>query len=373
MFKLKRLTYVLSCAFILNGCASSYQSKSVTSADIDVKPITRINHANGSPKIFYLLGRYYQGKVDYAKAIEAYKKALDKNPEYVEVHNGIGVIYSIQGNYQLALQHFQKAIELAPDETYLHNNLGYAYLIQGQESEAAESLRRALQIDPGNMRARSNLAIAFERVGLNDEAEILKLAINEPDNSATAPELAALKDYSINTVDIRDIKQSIQETVDTKLVQTAPNIYEYQAIQKDPIITVLANVIQAPETERPGLANYNDTRVEISNGNGITGMAKHVSHFLEFNGFNKSRLTNYQSFQKPQTEIYYRSGNYNLAKKINTMLPRQVKLVESNDLRNDIQVKIVLGRDYSHQMAYFTDKTKIQIGHQGNKVVAKNK
>ena len=168
MFRIKQLSWAVGCTLALNGCA--FLQKDTSLADIEIKPVMNIRHANGSPKIMYLLGRYYQGKIDYQKAITSYEKALEKKPDYVEVHNGLGVIYSIQGRHELSLQHFLKAIEISPKETYLYNNLGYAYLIQGNETEAVRSLEQALLLDPKNERARLNLATVHERIGLNNKA-----------------------------------------------------------------------------------------------------------------------------------------------------------------------------------------------------------
>ena len=179
MFKIKRLTWIIGCILALNGCALIQKDTSVT--DIEIKPVMSLKHANDSPKIMYLLGRYYQGKIDYHRAIVAYGSALSGKPDYIEVHNGLGVIYSIQGQHELSLQHFHKAIEISPMETYLYNNLGYAYLIQGNEAEAAKSLEKALLLDPENKRARQNLAIAHERIALTNKVTSLDIvSVNLP-------------------------------------------------------------------------------------------------------------------------------------------------------------------------------------------------
>jgi len=339
MFKMKRLTWMIGCALALNGCASSFQDKNASLADIEIKPVMNIRHANQSPKIMYLLGRYYQGKIDYHKAIAAYEKALAEKPDYVEVHNSLGIIYSIQGRYEKALQHFHKAIEISPAETHLYNNLGYAYLIQGKEAEAAQSLEKALLLDSENKRARHNLAITYERIGLNDEAALLKMAL-------------------VNT-----LSPEVSESKFTQL----PDVYEYEARSKDS--TIVAE--QASGSTTIGLSGNKDTRIEISNGNGVTGMAGRVSAFFQQHGLAKARLTNHQVFNQNQTEIYYRSGNYQQAYQINQILPKQVKLVESKELRSDIQIKVLLGQDYSREIAYFRKKDSIQISQSSEQPVTK--
>lgn len=350
IFKVKKLTLVLGSALALSGCASYYKSDSLT--DMDIRPVMNVQHSSSSPKIMYLLGRYHQGKINYKKAIEAYEKALAADPDYVEVHNGLGVIYSVQGKHELAVQHFQKAINLAPQATYLHNNLGYAYLVQGRETDAAESLQLALKIDPGNKQARINLATAFERVGLHDNAAILRLAAPKMLKPSVKPTVSSRNTMTANVTDTT-IKSSPTENETTaKLKQVSPNVYEYESIKQDPLLALLSD--QAP-------AMHKDVRIEVSNGNGVTGMAKKVSGFFQNNGFAKARLTNHQTFTQPQTTIYYQPGNHEQANQINQMLPKQVNVLENNELHRNIQVKVLLGQDISRQVAYFHKQDSVKV------------
>jgi len=311
MITIKRITILLGCTMALSGCTSWFQVKNDPFAGIDVRPVMTVKHANGSAKIMYLLGRYYQGKMNYKKAIAAYEMALARNPNHVEVHNGLGVIHTVQGNHELALQHFHKAIELAPTATYLHNNLGYAYLIQGQETKAAESLKQALHIDPKNKWARTNLTVALER-GLENEPPLQKVA--KPEIPASSSKIVA-------------------------------------------------------ETHNELAPDNNSTSIEISNGNGVTGMARRVSDYFRQIGFSGARLTNHQTFQQTQTEIYYRSGFYKQAEHIIQFLPAQVKAIESEDLRGDIHVKILLGQDFSKKISYFSSENKTKIVQKSDVIV----
>ncbi len=311
MFKVKKLHWVLSVTLLLASCTS--MQKGADLDGIEIKPMMRINHANGSPKIMYLLGRYHQGKLDYQKAIAAYEKALAVKPDYVEVHNGLGVIYSMQGRHELSLQHFHRAIELAPQEAYLYSNLGYAHLIRSNSAAAIESLNKAVSLDPKNKSARLNLEIAQKK--------------SRSDNKAAASQQNPINPLSLAT-------QTLSKT-DTNSVD-----------------------------ENSRLLNNADMRLEVSNGNGITGMAKQMSVFLQQYGITKTRLTNHRAYNQSQTEIYYRSGNYQQAFQVNQMLPIQAKLIENNELRRDIQIKILLGQDFSRKAAYFNKKEPMKISQQ---------
>lgn len=363
MFKIKRLSWMVGCVLALNGCA--FMQKDTSMADIEIKPVMHIRHANGSPKIMYLLGRYYQGKIDYQRAIAAYERALEEKPDYVEVHNGLGVIYSIQGRHELSLQHFHKAIEISPTETYLYNNLGYAYLTQGNEVEAVKFLEKALLLDPENERARLNLVVAHERIGLTDKTALLQVTpVNPPSPETFSPT------HETTQADLRELGDDapkLNDKSESRFTYTSGSVDEHKAIESDPLITAFSDQISQPQDLKP-LENK-DIRIEVSNGNGITGMARQVSVFFQQYGLAGVRLTNHQTYNQYQTEIYYQSGNYQQAHQINQMLPKQVKLVESKALRSDIQIKILLGQDYSREIAYFSRKDPIRVSQNSEEAI----
>lgn len=361
MFKIKRLTWVIGCALALNGCAFTQKDQSM--AGIEIKPVTNIRHANASPKIMYLLGRYHQGKVDYPRAIAAYEKALAAKPDYVEALNGLGVIYSILGQHELSLQHLHKAIQISSRDTYLYNNLGYAYLVHGNEAEAAKALEKALLLDPENKRARHNLLIAHERIALAAKTELPNLAQTD----STSPETSsiALETTQADFNKLDDIQLHSQDSI-SQLDLTQPQAPVYKMTENDAPSPVISEATLQPEAAR--LSGNKDIQIEVSNGNGISGMAKQVSGFFQQYGFAKARLTNHRSFTQNQTEIYYRPNSYQEAHQINQMLPKQARLIESMELRHDIQVKILLGRDFSHGNNQFTGNDPVRIGHSAHRI-----
>ena len=339
MSQVKQLGWIFSIALALTACTSVQKDTPLTG--VEIKPVMNVNHANGSPRIMYLLGRYHQGKLDYQKAIAAYEKALALKSDYVEVHNGLGVIYSIQGQHELSLRHFHKAIDLAPQETYLYNNLGYAHLTQGNFAEAIKSLSKAVSLDPENKRAQLNLAIAQKK--------------NHSDNNAVASHLNSDDSSSPDT----------QELTKTDTDEGADTINQIHANAASRLISKIPHTDKSIENDKnfKRLDNKN-IKLEISNGNGITGMAKQISVFLQQHGVTNMRLTNHPTYHQNQTEIYYRAGNYHLASQINQLLPMQVKLVESEELRHDVQVKILLGQDFSRETTNFNTKEAIQVSQQ---------
>lgn len=382
MFKVKRLVWVMGCVSVLGGCAL-YQSRDKQA--LSIKPVMDVRHAAGGSEAMsmYWLGRYYQGKVNYTEAIAAYEKALAAEPAHVEAHNGLGVSYSLQGRHELALQYLRKAIELLPMATHLRNNLGYAHLARGQESEAAAAFEQALRLDPENRQARSNLAAVYEKAGLHDKAAMLTMARPEPTAALVAmsaivsgpapgtPSATMRAAVTAATVGKQEMQHSAHST-HARLVQVTPNVFELRMTEADSMMAIRTGK-STGKTVAPqdsGNLDSKDVRIEVSNGNGVSGMAGQVSGFLEQSGFAKARLTDRQPYQQVQTEIHYRPGNSVLAGQISQMMPKQAPMVESYNLRKEVQVRVLLGKDVAREAAYFDNRGKIQIARSTGKAPA---
>jgi hypothetical protein len=98
-------------------------------------------------------------------------------------------------------------------------------------------------------------------------------------------------------------------------------------------------------------------RLEISNGNGVAGMAGHTARWLATQGVRADRLSNLRHFVQQQTVIQYRKGHEEEALRVARLLPAHVKvaLAPTQGLRND--VRVVLGRDWVQTAACLERKT----------------
>ena len=85
--------------------------------------------------------------------------------------------------------------------------------------------------------------------------------------------------------------------------------------------------------------------LEVSNGNGVAGMARRIDGLLQGVGLPKSRLTNQKPFTQRFTEIHYRGGYEAAAGALSARFPSRPALVRDNRLRADIDVRLVLGKD----------------------------
>jgi hypothetical protein len=114
-----------------------------------------------------------------------------------------------------------------------------------------------------------------------------------------------------------------------------------------------------PTPEPPRLGAF---KLEVSNGNGVAGMARRVARFLDRRGVSTGRLTNDATFQRPTTEVQYRVGYRADALRVGSMLPKPVAAMETKTLRSDIHVRVVLGHDLRNDTALFdVPRSKIQL------------
>jgi tetratricopeptide (TPR) repeat protein len=381
---------VACCAAILSACASNQPVSEAPSWMIS--PNVKTSNKSNNPSAMYQLGRYYQGQQRDHLAIDAYKKAIAADHSFVEAHNRLGVIYAKQGKYQEATEAFKTALKYAPVAAHVYSNMGYAYYLQGQYAEAISALKQATTLDPTNHKALNNLGQAYVKAGSKGESfQAFTQAANiEPANdkpayatsenvsssdktsavvneqkAASITEIFAVKSESQqsdaqalalpkNVGIIKSVSRAIP-VVDSrvKLVQLAPNVYE---LHTQPVSETPVQVVDTPKV------NLALLRVEVSNGNGVTGMASKVSKFLLNQGYPATRLTNQKPFNIKRSQIQYRDGHHAEAQLLKDSLPESPELIKRSDMRAGIGVRLVLGQDMSTHLAYFGAKQqKLQL------------
>ncbi|MCX7187347.1 MAG: tetratricopeptide repeat protein [Methylophilales bacterium] len=325
---------------LLSSCVSNQDKKE---ADLYVKPIAITKNSSNNPNTLYQMGRYYQGRDKFDLAIDAYLKALNIDATFVEASNGLGVIYAQQRQFDKAIETLKSAVAKAPNASHILNNLGYTYYLKGSLSDAIATFTQVLNIDPTNQHAINNLAIA----NANSEIEVSKLAL--ADNKIAHAD-RGIHDILFREVPILDKKIAPNSPVLASrmmLVQIEPNVFELSkpSIELKPEIKKIESQSRVLGTSNP--------KIEVANGNGINGMAGKVGLYLIDKGFKKYRITNQKPFQTTVTQIQYRTGYLEAAQKLTVSLQAPTELIEKNDLRADISLRLLLGKDLSSRIAFF--------------------
>ena len=350
---------VNSCSLInyFSGYVKSWESKAPGRATLK----DGLDHFMGSvraplgnPDAHYLLGDYYQGRGRHREAIEEFNKAIRIDPRYVRAYNGIAVSLDQMGEHERALEQFQAALMIQPDLDYLHNNMGYSLLLQERYEEAADAFEKAAELSGGNIsRIQNNLALARSALGTATPAELPGNAKHQALVEFTAANMRlkngrfeeAREHYSralILDPDLRGARKGTE--VATLLSDVKRSLNEEGSLMLDD--KGIAAVIG-----RDG--------IEISNGNGVRHMAKDVGSFLKKQGFNVVRLTNADHFRHGKASVYYRGDAEFTALRVKSAIPgiTHMKKVGGFD-RDDVQVKVLVGRDLAGERKTFKEGEK---------------
>lgn len=255
-----------------------------------IEPVLSVTHSAGSSQAYYAMGRYMDGSQAWDKAIDAYRKSIAADPRNVEARNALGVALAQAGRLAEAEAVLHQALALDPERAHVRSNLGYVLLLAGRPDEAATQLKAALLRERDNPTALANLREALE--------------------AAPGSETAS------RTVEHEDPRAAAG--VDPG---TAP-------------------AIDATPPQRP-------LRLEVSNGNGVAGMAARVGRWLSAQGAPVDRLSNQPRFTQQRTTIQYGNGYEAAAQQIARALPANARAdtVPTPGLRSD--VRVVLGRDWT--------------------------
>ncbi|MFA7350878.1 MAG: LytR C-terminal domain-containing protein [Methylotenera sp.] len=380
----QKILPAVCCIALLSACASN-QSASV--APWTITPTTTTSHGSNSVDAMYKMGRYYQGQNRYDLAISAYQKALAADNGFVEARNGLGVIYSRQGKYREAIEAFQVAVQQSPKAAHLYSNMGYAYYLQGQYAESVTALEQATLLDPTNQRALNNLGLAYAKAGSKGEsvqafAQAANAATTTPDavTKVADPMQGKLQiaDQTADIVAVLSTSLNVQPELQPELqpqpevqmltlpkdrgvIRSAPNTIAV-VDSRVQLVELSANVselrmqpysAEPVQTVATDVADLKKLRIEVANGNGATGAARKVGRFLGNLGYPTARLTNQKPFKVRMTQIQYREGYQAEAQLLQASLPDTHALVQRDDMRAGVSVRLVLGKDMVTQLAHY--------------------
>jgi tetratricopeptide (TPR) repeat protein len=165
-----------------NGAALEQLSQLLVDEGRSQEAIALLTQAAGdsaSPDIYDLLGDAYAQSKEYAKSEEAYRKAVEEDPDDATHVHGLAQALMSQEKFAEALDQYKRLSELEPStwENYLRMSELYRRL--GKYDEAESALLRAKQLSPGNLDVLYNEALLYEEQGRYDDAvKILNDAIN---------------------------------------------------------------------------------------------------------------------------------------------------------------------------------------------------
>ena len=133
-----------------------------------------------------LAGRKVWTDWDWAGGEEAFRTAIEINPNNAGAHSSYSHLLNIIGKADEAMEHIEIALELDPLNPMIWSFYGIDLMFVRRFDEAVTAFRRAMELSPRHGVALSNLDEALYRAGRNQQ-EVMKalrnkyIAINEPD------------------------------------------------------------------------------------------------------------------------------------------------------------------------------------------------
>ncbi len=103
-------------------------------------------------------------------SIVEHEKALELDPELVQAHANLIILYGKTKQPQKAEEHFRAAVRLNPNHAESYYNYGVLLFEQRKYVEAEEVFRKAVEINPSHSQAFHNLGFMREQQGRLDEA-----------------------------------------------------------------------------------------------------------------------------------------------------------------------------------------------------------
>lgn len=116
------------------------------------------------------------------EAVEAYKKALQKEPENATAHRNLGIVLVKAGDFPGAINHLEKSMSSFEDNYDANYYLGEAYRATDKYGEAIFRYKSALKIQKDEPRALKSLAWSYYKIRYYSEALLMsqKLATLTP-------------------------------------------------------------------------------------------------------------------------------------------------------------------------------------------------
>ena len=108
------------------------------------------------------------GSESLGQAAEAYRKAVEAAPEWVEARINLGTTFYQLGQMENALEQFDKAVQLEPKNALAEFNLGCVFQQLGDLKGAIQHLAFSVELMPALADAHLNLALAANEVQISN-------------------------------------------------------------------------------------------------------------------------------------------------------------------------------------------------------------
>ena len=186
-------------------------------------------------RAYNILGVLLKNQQRYEEAEQAYRQAIELDPNYAKAYYNLGILLDDQQRYDEAEQVFRQTIELDPEYAWAYNHLGILLADQQRDAEAEQAYRQAIEHDPDDAKAYYNLGILLYNQQRYDEAEqAYRQAIeHDPDDAWAYYNFACL--YALQH-DVEHALEYLQRSIDfkPKYRSMAQTDHDFDNIRENP-------------------------------------------------------------------------------------------------------------------------------------------
>jgi tetratricopeptide (TPR) repeat protein len=142
------------------------EGEAVSPAIVPVHPPAR----DATARDYFEKGMERQRNRDHAGAIDAYLRAVRRDPAYTDAMDNLGLNYRAAGNYEEAEKWLRKSLSLQPKNGVALANLAIVYRLRGIPGREREVYQRMIEIDPENPEGYYGLGGVLHVMGRYDDS-----------------------------------------------------------------------------------------------------------------------------------------------------------------------------------------------------------
>ncbi len=252
-------------AYIMSNLAKAYYlSSDIEKALVFYKQAVQLTP---SEDIYYSMGIAYKQLNHIQDSIEAYKKALNINPDNYNALYNLAIVYSDNGDlknaisiatkaefinpndvdihtllstfyesineYSKAINHLEKAAQISNNYLYFYN-LGVLYSKLENKNKAVENYKKVLVLNPRHIETLVNLSNIYKNDDKNECLKYLKLAysISKNEKNVCLGLAQTYRDFYKNEESIEILKKFLKENdiadAHTLLAINYMDLYRYE-------------------------------------------------------------------------------------------------------------------------------------------------
>jgi len=123
-----------------------------------------------SATMLYFIGSAYMAAQNSKAADAAFKAALKAMPDYVRVHESVGILYLLDERYADAVPHLSRALQLGLATPNLYGALGFANQKLQNYFGASSAFQAAMMLEPDNEQWQQGLLASLAASKQNEAA-----------------------------------------------------------------------------------------------------------------------------------------------------------------------------------------------------------